>query len=79
MVTEGGFTEHDSPLGVEDVDRATVPANPLTALTVIVEPAETPAFTVTLDGPAVSVKSTKVKPALAAWVKDPTPPVIGRV
>ena len=51
------------PAGTVSV-RATMPANPFTAVTVIVETAEEPAFTATGDVAAI-VKSTKVNVAVA--------------
>jgi len=52
-VTLVGETVHDVLL----VDRLTTPAKPLIAVTVIVEVPAEPAFTVTLVGLAVIVKS----------------------
>ena len=45
------------PAGETVDDRVTVPANPLTGATVIVEVPVAPALTVTLVGLAVTVKS----------------------
>ena len=56
----------------------TVPVKPLTAVMVIVEVAETPAFTAAGDV-AVMVKSVTVKVAVAEWVKAPLVPVIVNV
>ncbi len=53
-----------SPVGSGVSDRATVPAKPFTAVTVIVETAEEPAFTAAGEVAAI-VKSTKVKVAVA--------------
>ncbi len=53
-----------SPVGRGVSERATVPAKPLTAVTVIVETAEEPAF-VAAGEVAVMVKSMKVKVAVA--------------
>jgi hypothetical protein len=59
-------------------DNETVPANPLTAVTVIVEVADTP--TVTAAGEvAVRVKSVIVKVAVAVWTSEPLVPVIVRL
>ncbi len=52
------------PAGNGVSDKATVPAKPLTEVTVIVETAEAPAFTAPGEV-AVMVKSTKVKVAVA--------------
>jgi len=52
-----GDRAHTKPGGETDEVRATVPVNPLTGATVIVEVAVEPAFTVTLVGLAVTVKS----------------------
>ena len=56
----------------------TVPVKPLTAVTVIVEVAETPALTAAGDV-AVTEKSVTVKVAVAEWVKAPLVPVIVKV
>ena len=55
-VTLVGVTEHD----VLFVVNATTPANPWSPVTVIVEVAAVPAFTVTLVGLALIVKSWTV-------------------
>jgi len=52
----------------------TVPVNPFTAATVIVEVAETPALTAAGDV-ALTVKSVTVKVAVALWVSVPLVPV----
>ena len=57
--------------------RATVPANPLTAVTVIVEVAETPVLTAAGDVAAM-VKSLTVKVAVAEWDNVPLVPVTVR-
>ncbi len=58
--------------------RLTVPANPLTAVTVMVDVAETPALTAAgLD--AAIVKSTTWKVAVVEWLKVPLVPVIESV
>jgi len=49
-----------SPAGDADEVRATVPVNPLTGATVIVEAAAVPELTATLVGLAVTVKSVTV-------------------
>ena len=56
----------------------TVPVNPLTAATVMVEVAETPTLTGAGDV-AVTVKSVTVKVAVVVWVSAPLVPVIDRV
>jgi hypothetical protein len=48
------------PAGETALVRATVPVNPLTGATVIVEVPATPALTVTLVGDAATVKSVKI-------------------
>ncbi len=53
----------------------TTPAKPLTAVTVIVEVAETPAFTAAGDDAAI-VKSWTVNVAVAEWLRVPLVPVI---
>jgi len=52
-----GLNVHVSPAGETDDVSATVPVKPFTGATVIVEVPATPAFTVTLVGDAVTVKS----------------------
>ena len=60
----------------ETVDvRATVPVNPFTGATVIVEVAAVPALTLTLVGLAVTVKSLTVTVTVAECVRDPLVPV----
>ena len=54
---------------------ATVPVNPWTGATVIVEVAVAPATAVTLVGLAVTVKSVTVTVTVAVWVRDPLVPV----
>jgi len=58
--------------------RATVPVKPLTAVTVIVEVAETPALTAAGEVAAI-VKSVTVNVAVVEWVSVPLVPVIVRV
>jgi hypothetical protein len=55
--------------------RLTVPVKPLTAATVIVEVAETPALTAAEEVAAI-VKSVTVKVAVVEWVIAPLVPVI---
>ncbi len=55
-----------SPVAGEiEAVRATVPANPLTLVTVMVEVPAVPALTATLVGLAVTVKSVTVKVTVA--------------
>jgi hypothetical protein len=58
--------------------RLTVPVNPLRAVTVMVEVAETPALTAAGDVAAM-LKSVTVNVALVEWLKVPLVPVIVRV
>ena len=55
-----GLKVHVSPAGETDEVSATVPVNPLTGATVMVEVAATPDVVVTLVGLAVTVKSVTV-------------------
>ncbi len=55
--------------------RLTVPAKPLTAVTVIVEVAEVPTVTAAGDVAAI-VKSLTVKVAVVEWERAPLVPVI---
>ena len=55
-----GLKVHVSPAGETDEVSATVPVNPLTGATVIVEVPAIPALTVTLVGDAATVKSITV-------------------
>ncbi len=54
--------------GEIDELRATVPVNPLTGATVMVEVADAPALAVTLVGLSVKVKSWVVTVTLVLWV-----------
>ena len=58
--------------------RLTVPVNPLRAVTVMVEVAETPALTAAGEVAAM-LKSVTVNVALVEWLKVPLVPVIVRV
>jgi hypothetical protein len=70
----GLIAVHVRPAGVVLV-RLTVPVNPLTAVTVIVETAEEP--TLAAAGlVAATVKSTNLNVAVVGWVIDPLVPVI---
>jgi len=70
-----GLRVQVSPAG-ETVDvRATVPVNPLTGATVIVDVPTALAFIVIVVGLAVTVKSVTVYVTVAGWVIDPLVPV----
>jgi hypothetical protein len=65
-----------NPAGLTAEVRATVPVNPLTGATVIVEVPATPTLTVTLVGDAATVKSVKIAwSPVALWDRDPLVPV----
>ena len=70
-VTLVGDTVHDVLL----VARLTTPAKPFTAEIVIVEVPEEPAFTVTLVGDAVIVKSWTTNVTVTECDRDPLVPV----
>jgi len=63
------------PAGETAEVRATVPVNPFTGATVIVEVALAPTTAVTLVGLAVTVKSVTVTMIVAVWVIFPLVPV----
>jgi hypothetical protein len=65
------------PVGTVSV-RATVPAKPFSAVTVIVDVAEEPAFTAAGDVAAI-VMSTWLNVAVAVWTRVPLVPVMVRV
>lgn len=73
----GGFTEHVSPVvGEIPVVRATVPAKPFTAITVMVELPATPGVVLTMFGLANIWKSTtwtNIVPVV--WASEPLVPV----
>ncbi len=70
-----GLRVQVNPVG-DTVDvRATVPVNPFTGATVIVEVAVTPATTVALVGLAATVKSFTVTVTAAEWDREPLVPV----
>jgi len=71
-----GVRVHVSPVAgeIEDVS-ATVPVNPWTGATVIVELPAVPALAVTVVGAAVTVKSRIVTVTVAVWVREPLVPV----
>jgi len=65
-----------NPVAGEIVDvSATVPVNPWTGATVIVEVPAVPALAVTVVGAAVTVKSRIVTVTVAVWVREPLVPV----
>jgi hypothetical protein len=70
-----GVKVHVSPAGETAEVRATVPVNPLTGATVMVEVPEAPTLTLTLVGEAVTVKFVTVMATLAVWVRLPLVPV----
>ena len=77
VTVPGVIAPHVNPAGTVSVS-VTTPANPLTAVIVIVETADEPALTgAGLD--AAIVKSTKVKVAVAVWTREPLVPVTVRV
>ena len=59
---------------IEEVS-ATVPVNPWTGATVIVDVPAVPALAVTVVGAAVTVKSRIVTVTVAVWVSEPLVPV----
>ena len=64
------------PAGTVSVS-VTMPANPLTAVIVMVDEADWPALTAAGDDAAM-VKSTKLKVADAVWTSEPLVPVTVR-
>jgi len=70
-----GVSVHVNPAGVTDEERATVPANPLRLVTVIVEVAAAFARAVALVGPAVTEKSWIVTVTVAVRVRPLLKPV----
>ncbi len=63
------------PAGATEDVSATVPVNPLTGATVMVEVAAVPAVVVTVFGDALTVKSVTVTVTVAVWVIVPLVPV----
>jgi len=63
------------PAGETAEVSATVPVNPLTGATVIVDVAAVPTVVVTAVGLAATVKSVTVTVTVAAWVRLPLVPV----
>jgi hypothetical protein len=70
-----GVKVHVKPAGDTELVSATVPVNPWTGATVIVEVAAVPAVVVTAIGLAVTVKSLTVTVTVAEWVIAPLVPV----
>ncbi len=64
-----------NPAGLTADVSATVPVNPLTGATVIVEVAAVPALTATVVGLAVTEKSVTVYVTVAVWDRLPLVPV----
>ncbi len=60
-----GDSVHVRPAGETAEVRATVPVNPFTGATVIVDVPATPTFTVTLVGEAVTLKSVTMYVTIA--------------
>lgn len=73
VTEEGVIVPQVSPAGTNSV-RDTVPLNPLTAVTVIIEVATWPLSTAAGEL-AVRVKSVKLNVAVAVWVREPLVPV----
>jgi hypothetical protein len=69
-----GLRVQVSPAGDTADVRATVPVNPWTGATVMVDVADAPATTVALVGLAVTVKSFTVTVTVAVRVSDPLVP-----
>jgi len=74
----GGDRVQVSPAGETVEVRATVPVNPFTGATVIVEVAAVPTFTLALVGLAVTLKSVTVNVAVAECESVPLVPVTVR-
>jgi hypothetical protein len=70
-----GLKVHVNPAGDTVDDRATVPVNPLTGATVIVDVPEPPEANEKLVGLAVIVKSVIVPVTVAEWDRVPLVPV----
>jgi hypothetical protein len=64
-----------SPAGETDEVRATVPVNPWSGATVMMEVPAALASAVTLVGLAVTVKSLTVTATVEEWLSDPLVPV----
>jgi hypothetical protein len=64
-----------NPAGDTELASATVPVNPFSGATVIVEVAAVPTVVVTAVGLAATVKSWIVNVTVAVWVREPLVPV----
>src|SRR5438876_2270656 len=73
--TLAGLRVHVRPAGETVAVRATVPVNPLTGVTVMVDDPEPPDAKLMLVGLAVTVKSRTVTVTVAEWVRAPLVPV----
>jgi len=67
------------PAGDTDEVRATVPVNPFTGATVMVEVAATPTLTLAVVGLAVTLKSVTVTVIVAVRDREPLVPVTATV
>jgi hypothetical protein len=75
-VTLAGVSVHDRPVAGETAAvRLTTPANPLTAVTVIVEVPAMPTVVETEVGLAAIMKSWTMKVTVAVWLRLPLVPV----
>ncbi len=74
-VTLVGFRVAAQPVGGPVAVSETMPVNPLTGATVMVDVAEEPATKVSDVGLAVTVKSVTVKATVAEWDNAPLVPV----
>ena len=74
VILLGEMAPHVRPLGTVS-ERATVPVNPFTAVTVIVDVADWPTFTAAGDV-ALTVKSTSLNRANVVCVVEPLVPLI---
>ena len=70
-----GVRVHVSPAGLTEEVRATVPVNPLSGATVIVDVAATPTLTLAVVGLADTEKSVTATVTVAEWVSEPLVPV----
>ena len=70
-----GVRVHVRPAGETVEVKATVPVNPFTGATVIVEVTAVPELVATLVGLAVTVKSRMFTVTVAVWVREPLVPV----
>ena len=70
-----GVTVQVNPAGDTELASATVPVNPFTGATVIVEVAGVLTVVVTAVGLAVTVKSWTMNVTVAVWDREPLVPV----